>query len=428
MGKRILMTTTGSLGDLHPFIAIGLELRSRGHAVTLATSNFYQSKVEQTGLRFAPMGPHLGLEVSEVMDRIIDLKYGPEYLIRKILYPSVPDAFAEVMDAVRNADLIVTHPITFAAQIAAEKTGMPWVSTVAAPMSFFSKFDPSIISPYPSLMKLRDSFPRVYGSLLKLGRFKTHFWRAPITQFRASLGLPPGRDPLWEGQHSPQQVLAMFSPLMAAPQADWPPHTLATGFPFYDHDEHDRGLDPELERFLDAGDPPVVFTLGSSAVQQPGRFYHESLAAVRRLGCRAVLLAGGNSLTEPLPAGTIVVPYAPFSKVFPRASVIVHQGGIGTCGQALASGRPMLVVPFAFDQPDNAVRLERLGVARTIPRANYEADSVGAELQQLLNDPCYAAKAATVALGIASENGVQTAADAIEARWARWQRPRVSAE
>src|SRR5208282_5781088 len=146
MVKRILLATTGSLGDLHPFIAIGLELRSRGHAVTLATSNFYRSKVENTGLRFAPMGPHLGLEISAVMERIMDLKNGPEYLIRHILYPSVPAAYAEVMEAVREADLMVTHPITFAAQIVAEKTGMPWVSTVTAPLSFFSCFDPSVIA------------------------------------------------------------------------------------------------------------------------------------------------------------------------------------------------------------------------------------------------------------------------------------------
>src|ERR1017187_8856287 len=155
MGKRILLTTTGSLGDLHPFIAIGLELRSRGHDVTLATSNFHQSKVEQAGLSFAPMGPHLRPEISAVMDRVMDLKKGPEYLIRELLYPSVSAAYAEVMNAARGAELIVTHPITFAAQIAAEKTRLPWVSTVTAPLSFFSRFDPSVIATYPFLTRLR---------------------------------------------------------------------------------------------------------------------------------------------------------------------------------------------------------------------------------------------------------------------------------
>ena len=414
MGKRILMTTTGSLGDLHPFIAIGLELRSRGHDVTLATSNFYRSKVEQTGLRFAPMGPHLDLEISKVMDRVMDLKKGPEYLIRQILYPSVPGAYAEVMEAARGVDLIVTHPITFAAQIAAEKTGLPWVSTVTAPLSFFSRFDPSVIATYPYLIKLRTFGPSLYGTVLKLGRLQTHFWRAPLTRFRASVGLPAGSDPLFEGQHSPQCVLAMFSPLMAAPQPDWPPNSLATGFPFYDQAEHGQEIDPDLERFLDAGPPPVVFTLGSSAVQQPGRFYHESLAAIRSLGCRAVLLIGDNSLSEPLPAGTVAFRYAPFSRIFPRAAIVVHQGGIGTCAQALSSGRPMLVVPFAFDQPDNASRLQRIGVARVIPRSNYTGRRAYLELEQLLNDTAYAARVAAIARKLAEENGVRAASDAIE--------------
>jgi UDP:flavonoid glycosyltransferase YjiC (YdhE family) len=414
MGKRILLTTTGSLGDLHPIIAIGLELQSRGHDVTLATSNFYRSKVERTGLRFAAMGPHLGVEISEVMDRVMDPKKGPEYLIRHILYPAVPSAYAEVMDAVREADLIVTHPITFAAQIAAEKTGMPWVSTVTAPLSLFSRFDPSVIPSHPLIIKLRALGPGFYGIVKKLGRFTTRPWLAPITRFRASVGLPPGRDPVFEGQHSPQRVLAMFSSLMGAPQPDWPAHTLATGFPFYDQAEHGQGIEPELERFLDAGPPPVVFTLGSSAVQRAGDFYRESLAAIRRLGCRAVLLVGGNSLPEPLPPGTMALPYAPFSKIFPRAAAIVHQGGIGTCAQALASGRPMLVVPFAFDQPDNAARLQRLGVARAIPRKHYTARRTSSDLEHLLTDPAYAARAAAAARRIAGENGVRTACDAIE--------------
>jgi rhamnosyltransferase subunit B len=360
------------------------------------------------------MGPHLELEISRVMDRVMDLKKGPEYLVRQILYPSVPAAYAEVMDAARGADLIVTHPITFAAQIVAEKTGLPWVSTVTAPLSFFSRFDPSVIATYPYLIKLRTFGPSLYDTVLKLGRLQTQFWRTPLARFRASVGLPLGRDPLFEGQHSPQRVLAMFSPLMAAPQPDWPPNSLATGFPFYDRAEHRQEIDPDLERFLDAGPPPVVFTLGSSAVHHPGRFYHESLAAIRSLGCRAVLLIGGNALSESVPTWTVALPYVPFSKIFPRAAVVVHQGGIGTCAQALASGRPMLVVPFAFDQPDNAARLQRIGVARVIPRANYTGRRAHLELDQLLNDTAYAARATAIARKLAEENGVRAASDAID--------------
>jgi rhamnosyltransferase subunit B len=173
-------------------------------------------------------------------------------------------------------------------------------------------------------------------------------------------------------------------------------------------------MDHELDRFLDNGPPPVVFTLGSSVVFDPGTFFKESLAAVKRLGCRAVLLVGVNTVEGPLPAGTGVFAYAPFSKLLPRAACVVHQGGIGTCGQTLAAGRPMLVMPCAFDQPDNAARLKRLGVARVIARERYTAGRVASHLDRLLMDAGYAQRAAEVALQVTAESAVQAACDAIE--------------
>jgi rhamnosyltransferase subunit B len=414
MARQVLIATTGSLGDLHPYLAIGLELRSRGTAVTIATNNYYRTKVERTGLGFAPMGPHIAPVNSEAMQQAMDLKKGPEYLLRRIMYPGVPAAYVEVMDALQRADIIVTHPIAYAAHIAAEKTGLPWISAVPSPMVFFSRFDPPVLAPYPFLAKLRPLGPGLNGLIIRLARATTKPWMAPISHFRVSLGLPPGHDPVFEGQHSPQRVLALFSRVMAEPQPDWPPGTLITGFAFYDQSDHGQGLDPDLQRFLDVGPAPVVFTLGSAAVQQAGAFYKESLAAVRHLGCRAVLLAGDNPMPERLPPGTAVFPYAPFSKILPRASVVVHPGGIGTTAQALVAGRPMLVVPYAFDQPDNAARVERLGVARVIRRKDYKVRRLTAELDRLLSDTTYAAAALEISRRIANEDGVRSACDAIE--------------
>jgi UDP:flavonoid glycosyltransferase YjiC (YdhE family) len=317
MAKRILLTTTGSLGDLHPFIAIGLELMSRGHAVTIATSDFYRTKVEHTGLRFAPMAPHLTTETSMQMEQVMDLRNGPEYLIRRLLVPAVPVAYREVMDVIGDNDIIVTHPITFASQIAAEKTGMPWISTVTTPLCFWSCFDPPVIPAYQWTSKLRVLGPGFFRALKQLGHLMTKRWIASLQTFRASVGLPAGKDPNFEGQHSPQRVLALFSPLLAAPQPDWPPNTTVTGFPFYDQAEHGQRLDPDLDRFLDAGSPPVVFTLGSSAVQSAGNFYHESLAAVRRLGCRAVFLVGAIHFRKRFRPALWSYPTLPMPRSFP---------------------------------------------------------------------------------------------------------------
>jgi UDP:flavonoid glycosyltransferase YjiC (YdhE family) len=227
--------------------------------------------------------------------------------------------------------------------------------------------------------------------------------------------MPPNAHPLFEGQHAPSCVLALFSRLLAEKQPDYPPQTVITGFPFYDAaPEHPP--DPGLLRFLDAGEPPIVFTLGSSAVWVADDFYAVSMAAARALGRRAVLLAGEDAaaMRAGAPDGIGVFGYAPHSIVMPRAGLIVHQGGIGTTAQALRAGRPMLVVPFGQDQPDNARRVVQLGVARTISRRRYQIDRVISELSALLSDPGYAERALVVGEQVLAERGTETACDSIE--------------
>ena len=224
---------------------------------------------------------------------------------------------------------------------------------------------------------------------------------------------------MFEGQHSPELVLALFSSVLARPQKDWPPNVVVTGHVFHDA-PHGAALSPELEAFLLRGPAPVVFTLGSSVVMVAGDFWRESIAAVRALGMRAVLLTGpGNAapLRPSLPPEILAVDAAPHSMLFPRAAVVVQQCGIGTLAQSLRSGRPMLGVPYAHDQPDNAWRAAALGIARVVYPWNYRAERVGAELSALYHDATYAAAAERTAMAVRSEGGVRAACDALEERF-----------
>jgi UDP:flavonoid glycosyltransferase YjiC (YdhE family) len=222
-------------------------------------------------------------------------------------------------------------------------------------------------------------------------------------------------------------VLALFSRLLAPRQPDWPQPTVQTGFPFYDQDGSES-LPEELETFLNAGPPPIVFTLGISAAMVADRFFELSSVAAQRLGYRAVLMTGRNleNRLKSLPDGMVAFEYAPFSKLFPRAAAVVHPGGIGTTGLAMRAGRPTLVVPYAHDQPDNAARVTRLGIARTIPRRRYTPDRVTSALGQLLNNPEYSQQAAVVAEQLQQEDGVQVACDALEEFLARQGRREVA--
>ncbi|MBD0327015.1 MAG: glycosyltransferase [Pyrinomonadaceae bacterium] len=416
-GKHIVLTTFGSFGDIHPYMAVALELKARGHRAVIATSDYYREKIDAAGIEFHAMRPDLPPleEAPELIAKIMDVRTGAEFMFKELLTPQAHEAYEDLREATRHADLLLTHVATLTGPIVAQKTGIPWISSVLAPTSFFSIHDPLVPPLAPGivhLLRLHPAIARQFGNLMKR---MTVSWVENIYKLRAELGLPKGEHPIFEGQHSPTMVLAMFSKVLGEPQPDWPPHTLVTGFPFYDRKD-ETGMPPALRKFLDDGAAPIVFTLGSSAIFAAGDFYKESIAAARQLRRRAVLLIGDavNMPAEPLPDDIVAFEYAPYSQILPRAAAIVHQGGVGTTGQALRAGVPMLVVPFNHDQPDNAMRIARLGVGRSLARKKYHARRVAAELDKLLSEPAYAQKAAEVGRIVKSEDGARVASDAIE--------------
>jgi UDP:flavonoid glycosyltransferase YjiC (YdhE family) len=416
--RRIVLTTFGSLGDLHPYIAVALGLKGRGHDVILATSEFYRAKIQALGIGFHPVRPDMpDFEANPgLAAHLMDMRKGTERILLELVFPALRDSYDDLLVAAKTADLIVSHALTYTVPLIVEKTGIPWVSTMLAPLGFFSVYDPPALAPAPFFSKLRFLGPILYRPLFGLLKWTVRSWCEPLRRLRADLGLPPSPlHPLIEGMFAPGLVLAFFSELLAAKQRDWPGQTRITGFAFYDQDGA-AGMSPELVHFLDNGPPPIVFTLGSTAVMDAGTFYHHSAEAAKILGRRAILLVGKDARNRPgnLPEGIATFDYAPFSELFPRAAAIVHQGGVGTTGQAMRSGRPMLVMPYAHDQPDNAERVTRLGIARNIRRRDYTPTRVAKELRILLDDPAYARKAVEVGKRIAAEDGVRVACNLLE--------------
>jgi MGT family glycosyltransferase len=414
--SRIVLTTIGSLGDLHPKIAIALELRKRGHNVVFATHKEYQGKIEALGFEFHRMRPdNTALNDPQEMARMMDLQKGTEYVTRNWVCASLRETYTDLMNSAKDADFIIAGEGVVAARLVAEKLGIRWALAVLQPISFFSAYDPSVIPVFPFLAKLRRLGSIVNRGVIKLSKAVAKSWAEPVHQLRRELGLPPlVGNPFIDDKYSSYLVLAMFSSVLAKPQPDWVANTIVTGFTFYDASQGEAELTPELQQFLGAGEPPIVFTLGSAAVMTPGIFYQESIQAAKLLNRRAVLLIGKNAPPENFGEDILAVSYAPYSQIFPHACAIVHQGGIGTTAQALRSGCPTLVMPYSHDQPDNAVRSERLGTSRTIPRKQYLASRVAHELRELLENPNYATKAAEIGRIIQAENGVGVACDAIE--------------
>lgn len=408
--SRFLFTAIGSLGDLHPYIAVACALNERGHEGVIGSAEEYRAPVEAAGVRFVPMGPsqaEMG-DYRALVTRVFHPRRGMEFLIRRLVMPNLRRAYDDLLRASESADLLVSHPLAFTVPLVAERRGLPWAGTVLAPINFLSACDPPLLGPAPWMRRLG---PGPNRWLLRLVKRVVWRWEAPLRDLRAELGLPPQRhSAVFEGQFSPWLNLALFDPPLARPQPDWPPHTRVCGAAVYDGAPPDPALLAEVERFLEAGEAPVVFALGSSAVWIAGGFWKHAVGAVRRLGRRALMVTGPDQ-PEGLPEGVRAFPYLPYSQVFPRAAAVVHQAGIGTLAQAMRAGRPQLIVPVAFDQPDNARRAAALGLGRVLPFRKVTARRLAAELEPLLADPAYAHAAEALARDLAKVDGAACAAD-----------------
>ncbi len=414
---RVVFATFGSLGDLHPFIAIARELKRRGHQPVIATFDALREAVEAAGVAFTAMRPSMdGFgERASVMRRLIDPWRGPEILVRELFMPHLRATYEDLERATADADMLVNHPLVFVGPLLAEKRRLPWASTVLAPLSLFSAVDPPVFPGVPWLRSVRALGTGAYRLVFRIPRLMMRRWEAPLYDLRRQLGLAvPGPVAQMEGQYSPRLNLALFSGAFAGPQPDWPPNTILCGFPRYDGTPPDTATQAELDAFLASGKAPLVFALGSSAVLVADDFWRHAIDAARELDHRALLITGAPpEALGALPSSVHVFRYLPYSAAFSHAAAVVHSGGIGTLAQALAAGRPQLIVPVAFDQPDNARHAVALGAARSVPFRKATAEAMARELSSLLREPGYAASATSLARAVRAEDAAGTACDAL---------------
>ena len=416
--SRIVLATCGSLGDLLPYLAVGLGMRERGHQVVLATNESHRARVESSGLAFHAVRPDCDwLFDPERVRRFSHPRLGLLRVGREWLLPALRDSYEDTRAAVEGADLLVSMVAAYAARLVAETTGMPWASALHIPMGFFSAHDLPTLDIAPGLSRrLRCLGPSFWRPLLWCGKRATRSLARPWYRLRRELGLPPTSEgnPLADG-HSPQLSLALFSNVFAKQQPDWPASTVVTGFPFPDR-QADEELPPPLAEFLAEGSPPIVFTLGSAVSGNAGSFYEDSARCAEQLGHRAVLVLGRGGPGHRISSRGDVfsTDYAPFSELFRRAALVVHHGGIGTTALALRAGCPMLVVSQAWDQLDNGDRAARLGAARRISRSRYTADRAAREIRRMIEDSSHSERARQVREELREEEGVRVACDALE--------------
>ena len=419
-GRKIVIATFGSLGDLNPYVALAHALKRIGFRPVLATSVFYRDWIESEGLGFAAVRPdvdelaeRLGMDMGALAERVAR---DDGFMFRELIFPYLRQSFEDVAAASEGAAAVVAHSLCFSAKLAAERLALPLFDGVVSPLFLLSAYDPPLGSRSRFVAEPRSRLALAYNKALAFALTHMLAWKgAPIARLRRELGLPPrrGRD-LLTGGTSARATIGLLSPLLAPPQPDRPSDLFIAGHTFHDRfTDSAEGLSDALEAFLEAGEPPIVVTLGSFVVRARAEFYRAVGQAALRLRRRAVLLVADEereALAEGLPPQHFVAGHVRHSLIFPRAAAVVHHGGSGTCGQALRAGRPQLVVPVFGDQGDNAARVERLGVGRVLPYGRCSTERVAAELGALFADDRYARSAREAAARIGSEDGAAAAA------------------
>jgi UDP:flavonoid glycosyltransferase YjiC (YdhE family) len=422
-GAKIVLATVGTLGDLHPFIAIALALKQRGHRPVLAVAEDHVAKVRAAGIEAVSVLPsfdtireRMGLAENEAVRRVMS---DQTYMLEQVVLPWLESNTGAIDAVSADADALVASLFVFGAPTIAEKHNIPLVSVLLQPMALLSAYRPPHTPDFWMMKgepttKMGVGWNRfAFAMIRSLMRRK---YAPAINEMRAVHGLAPTGDPcLFDIGPQTALTLCCYSPTFGPLPKDAPPHTEVVGFPQFDSESGaDEAPDPGLAAFLAAGPPPLVFTLGSFAVYAPGNFYAEAAAAARRLGQRAVLLTGPGSDMQS-DDQILVRAYAPHSTLFDKALAIIHHGGIGTTGQALRSGKPQLVVPHMGDQADNAHRIKLMGVGRRLLARRFTADRAAKTIAALV-DPQrpYIAKAAQIGAIVAAEQGARDAALAIE--------------
>ncbi len=384
MTRHFILTPFGSAGDVNPFLWMGRGLRERGHEVTLIVAPPFAETARRAGLPAVTIGEP-GLYERVVQNPDLWHPWRGMNLTLGLAGRATGEYFEAIRAAAERAGgdvVLVGSLLALGARLAREKLGLPLATIHLQPAVFLSRYDTPVLRAH---MEWFARLPRwLKRAFFALPNPLDQAAGPAVRAACARAGVAPPRSLMREWMHSPDAVLGLFPAWFGAPQPDWPPRCRLAGFPLYDRGDQ-QDLTPELEQFLAEGPPPVLFTPGS-AMAHGREFFATAQEACARLGARAVFAtAHRDQLPAPQPA-VLAVDYVPFSRLLPRVAAVVHHGGIGTLSQALAAGVPQLVMPMAHDQPDNAHRLVRLGVALRLYPRRFTAERVAAALRHLRRD------------------------------------------
>jgi rhamnosyltransferase subunit B len=382
---RFLFNPSGTAGDVYPYLAIGMELKTRGHEVFILTNSMYQDVAEKHGLNFVPIGEPIEWAQMRNESQVHKPQTSWKVAMKWGAIGTMQSSFEQIAKLQLKGRTVIGAPAwSFGARIARDALQLPLVTLVMNPFILRS----TILPPVTPGMYMPDWMPR----WMKLEQywFADTFLVEPligkdVNAFRAARGLPRVRRYMNGWWFSPDLVLGLFHELYVPRPSDWPGQVQYVGHTLWDPEGNPQ-INSDVQCFLESGPPPVCFVPGSVG---PGfeAYYSIVTETCRALGVRGLILDKADArLVEQLPPFMKHAAYSPLKSVLPKCQAVVHSGCMGTSAQTLRAGLPHIVRPRVNDQPDMARRLERLGVAKTLPVHKFRVASLTEQLRGVLSD------------------------------------------
>jgi rhamnosyltransferase subunit B len=421
---RVLLVPFGSAGDVHPLVAMGLELERRGLETLTLVAPAFERTVERAGL------PTRALRAEDSWDEMVAgaREWSPDARERarrqghtlentwgarigRLFRESRPlaEAFAP--------GVVVGNAVSMHGVLLAEALGRPWIGASLSPTNWMSADDLPLRGSAGWPRRLPRPLRSAYNAAVRLA--VEHSLDPVMNALRAEAGLPPRRRNFYDVPMRGAAALALYSPAFRAPASDDPPGLVTCGFTWFErsgeYGDHAHALAPRLERFLDAGEPPIVVSPGTVRAHANAEIFDLAIAACQRIGRRAVLVTGdGHGGRFDGVANALRVDYAPYSALLHRGALTVHHGGAGTLAWAIRARRPMVVTPMGLDQFDHGARVERLGIGASIPLASLTAGRLAGAMDRLLGDPAARERVERLGAIVEREDGAAVAADHVE--------------
>ena len=381
---RVVLGGEGWTGHVFPALALGRELRARGHEVMLHTSDRWAVTADELGLRF-----------TAAPDRLTEDAGVP--------LPTVADAARELVPVLEEfrPDVVVSDLFSLVPALAADAAGMPRASLVP---HVYPVEEPGTPFYLQGLLPPRGRMGRLGWRMATAAREPAlRRGRDDLNRVRSQLGLAPLPD--FHGALSDRLVLVATFPQLEY-ERRWPPHVHVTGPLFFDLSG------PKVE--LPPGSDPLVLVTGSTSVDPHLRFVETALAALRDEPVRVVVTTGGRNRGGDAGERVRFVDWGSNEQLLSAASLVVTPGGHGTVARSLAAGVPVLVCPVQGDQAENGARVTWAGAGLMLPRRLARRRSMRWAIRRMLSDRSFAERAAAFASWNRANDPGARAADLVE--------------